>query len=276
MTHPTTTVRSARASYAPMGGSPSLRPLVLFAAAALPAGWLLLTLYQVLGLPQEPFVLGTLVLGLVAPAVVLTAHEGGRPAVAALLRQAGRVSRPLWWLPAAVLVLPTVTWSAAFLVGGARPATASLVVDYAVAVLAGALVVNIWEELAWTGFVQRRAMARWGTELGALVTAGLFVAIHLPLAFDGADDVSDVMTGLTALVATGIGLRLLIGHLDGWSGRSLLTIGLLHASFNATSALVEPDKDWIRLAVTVLFGATAVVASAVGRRSHRSATFTRR
>jgi len=41
-------------------------------------------------------------------------------------------------------------------------------------------------------------------------------------------------------------------------------------------AAVTPMGDWILLSVTVLFGATAVVASAAGRRSHRSATLTRR
>ena len=38
----------------------------------------------------------------------------------------------------------------------------------------------------------------------------------------------------------------------------LLTIGLLHASFNTTAALIDPAYDWIRLGLTVLLGVAAV------------------
>ncbi|WP_431473680.1 hypothetical protein [Ornithinimicrobium sp. W1665] len=59
-----------------------------------------------------------------------------------------------------------------------------------------------------------------------------------------------------------MGLRLLIARLDAWSGRSLLTIGLLHASFNTTGALIDPAYDWIRLGLTVLLGVAAVAVPA--------------
>ncbi|WP_153392677.1 CPBP family intramembrane glutamic endopeptidase [Ornithinicoccus halotolerans] len=253
--------RGATSQLRPLSAGPddrSLRPLLVFAAVALPVGWLLLSLYQILDLPQELFVLGATFLGLVTPALALTYRQRGRAGVYALLKDAVRPSRPLWWTPLAVLVLPVLVWGTASLFGGAQPLTASLLIEAGVLFVSAALIINIWEEMAWTGFVQRRAMARWGLLIGSVVTGLLFAAIHLPLAFDGASGAGDVGLGVAVLLGTGIGLRLLIARLDVWSGRSLLTIGLLHASFNTTAVFIDPAYDWIRLGVTILLGVLAV------------------
>ena len=172
----TATQSSARTPIPAPGNStvlrddPSLRPLLIFAAIAVPTGWVLLTAYQVLGLPQEAFVLATLVLGLVVPALVLTHRRHGSEGVRTLLKDAVRPPRPVWWAPMAVIGLPALVWAAAAPLGGARPLTTSLLVDAAILFVTTALIINIWEEMAWTGFVQRRAMARWGLVAGSLVT----------------------------------------------------------------------------------------------------------
>jgi len=88
----------------------------------------------------------------------------------------------------------------------------------------------------------------------AAVTAALFAGIHLPLAFAGADDATDVITGVGVLLATGIGLRLIIAGLDRWSGGSLLTVGILHGSFNVTPDLIDPAFDWLRYTAAVVLG----------------------
>ena len=249
----------------PAGDKRELRPLVVFAAIALPVGWALLSVPVLLDLPQEPFVLGTLVLGLILPALVLTARDSGGVGVRALLRDAVRLPHPLGWGVAAALALPTLVWAAAAALGGAQPLTTDLLLGFVVQLVSGAIIVNIWEEMAWTGFVQRRAAARWGVSLGALVTAVLFAGIHLPLAFDGAGDAGDVAVGVTALLATGIGLRLLIAGVDRWSGRSLLTVGVLHASFNAAADLVDQEYDWVRYGVTVVLGVVVLGMLRAGR-----------
>ena len=243
------------------------RALVTFAAIALPIGWVLLGIPVALDLPLEPFVLGVLLLGLVIPALVLMARRSGRAGVQALLRDAVRLPRPLVWWPASVVVLPFAVWATAATMGGARSVTAELLVEFAVLVVSGALVINIVEETVWTGFAQRRAIAVWGALGGSLVTALLFAGIHLPLAFAGAQSVGDVGLGVVALVATAVGLRLLIARVDTWCGRSLLTVGFLHAAFNASAILVDPSYDWIRLAVTVVLGIAvfAVPSRVTGR-----------
>jgi membrane protease YdiL (CAAX protease family) len=151
-----------------------------------------------------------------------------------------------------------VTWSIAAALGGAEPVSAELLVDVFVAFLSSLLIINIWEEMAWTGFAQRRAMARWGTVRGSLIIAVLFAGIHLPLAFDGAETAGDVAVGVGILVGTGVGLRLLIAALHTWSHRSLLAVAILHASFNVTGDLLDPSSDWVRYLVTVLLGTAAV------------------
>ena len=47
----------------------------------------------------------------------------------------------------------------------------------------GLLIVNLWEETAWGGFMQSRLMARRGLLIGSLLTAIPFFVIHIPNAF---------------------------------------------------------------------------------------------
>lgn len=244
---------------------PALRPLVRFAAIAVPVGWIMLSIPVITGLPDAPFVLATLLLGLVIPSLVMTRRELGAAGVKALLRDAVRLPRPLIWLPIAAVALPVVVWNVAALSGQAPPITIGFLVGGVTTMLSSFIIVNLAEETAWTGFAQRRAMARWGTVRGSLVVALLFAGVHLPLAFNQARTGWDVAEGLTILLLTGIGLRLAIAYLDTWSGRSLLTIGLFHASFNATADLAD---SWIRLAITVAFGLTAVIVHRSTRRTH--------
>ena len=84
----------------------------------------------------------------------------------------------------------------------------------------------------------------------------LFAMIHLPLAFDGASTAGDVALGVAVLVGTGVGLRLLIARLDAWSGRSLLTIGLLHASFNSSVSMAIVAGGLTSIGVLLFIGAT--------------------
>jgi membrane protease YdiL (CAAX protease family) len=264
------TVVAPRTPTAPVSHDPdpaALRPLIIFAAIALPLGWALLTLPVVLDLPLEPFVLPVNFLGLLAPALLLTARRSGRAGVRALLGDAVRPPRRLWWVPAAAFALPGVVWTVALTQGGARPLTGSLLSSFLVNLVTAALIINIWEETAWAGFAQRRAMARWGTVTGSLATAMLFVGIHTPLAFKGATSPRDVAAAFGILIATGIGLRLLIAAVDAWSAGSLVTIGVLHSAFNATSSLVAPGYDRIRLVVTVVLGVAAVTVLARRGRS---------
>jgi membrane protease YdiL (CAAX protease family) len=241
---------------------PDLRPLVLFAAAALGLGGLLLALSTLIE-PGAPFILAAVFAGLALPALVLTHRDTGGKGVRDLLRDCLRMPRAWWWLPVAGFSLPALAWTTAALLGGAQPLTWSLVGSYFADLIIGAVLINIWEEMAWTGFAQRRATARWGTTGGSLITAVFFTGIHLPLAFDGAHSAAQVGSNILLVAGVATGVRLLIGRVDAWTGRSLLTVGVLHCSFNATETLLHPDYDWVRIVLTI---AVAVVLTATARR----------
>jgi membrane protease YdiL (CAAX protease family) len=112
----------------------------------------------------------------------------------------------------------------------------------------GLLIVNLWEETAWGGFMQSRLMARRGLLIGSLLTAIPFFVIHIPLAFAAhgwkettwAEAALDL--GLIALVAPFF--RYLLGTQLIDSGGSILAIGLLHASFNASGQMSAVPGGW--------------------------------
>ena len=236
-----------------------LRPLLTFAAVAVLSGWAFLSVPLVIDLPDAPFVLATLVVGLVVPALALSRRD---PATSArrLLRDTFRRPRPLGVLVPALLGVPALTWLGARLAGAEETVDAELLTGLATTSLSSLLIVNLWEEMAWTGFFQHRAMLRWGTVGGSLVTAALFVGIHLPLAFHG-----DPVVGLVALVVSGIGMRLVVAGLWRWSGRSTIAVAVLHASFNTSEGVVAADHDWIRYAVTAGLGLLVLLTPAVRR-----------
>ena len=111
----------------------------------------------------------------------------------------------------------------------------------------GLLIVNLWEETAWGGFMQARLMATRGLLIGSLLTAIPFFVIHIPLAFaehglNTTGDQAALNLGLTALIAPVF--RYLAGTQLIDSGGSILAIGLLHASFNASGQLSAVPGGW--------------------------------
>jgi membrane protease YdiL (CAAX protease family) len=248
------------------------RILRTFALVALPSGWLFLGVPVALGVPVEPFVLMTLLVGLVLPAVLLTRSDPGA-SMRSLLRDCFRPSRPLWLLVPALLAIPVLSWLVATVIGGAENVDIALVFAILVNIVSSLLIVNLWEEMAWMGFFQRRAMARWGAVRGSLVTAGLFVGIHLPLAFVGVDDAAKLFVNLGILIGSSIGLRLLLAFVDLVSAGSILTVAIVHASWNATGEILDADRDWVRYVVTILLGLLAA-RSTVIRRFNRTEVLT--
>ena len=211
--------------------------------------------------PGAPFILAAVLAGLALPAIVCTHREAGTNGVRALLRDCVRLPDSWWWLPVAAFGLPVGAWVIAAALGGQEQLTWSLLAYYTADLIIGALVINVWEEMAWTGYLQRRAMARWGVTAGSVFTAAFFTGIHVPLAIDGAQSAKQVATNILFLAGVAIGLRVLVAHVDTWSGRSLLTIGVLHSSFNATESVLDPSHDWVRTFLTIA-AAVGIVAAA--------------
>lgn len=256
MTGPTAVTTPAR---------PDLRTMLLFAAIAVAGGGTMFTLSTLVE-PDEPFLLAGVYLGLAVPALVLTRTTGGPTAFRALLRRCVRWPSSWWWLPAAGVTLPLTSWFLATALGGARPLSASSIGFYIADLVTGVLLVNLAEELGWTGFFQERAMLRWGAISGSLVTAVFFTLIHVPLAVAGVQGPAEAVRNVLWVGAAAVGLRLLIARLHSWTGGSLLAVGLLHSSFNASESLLEPAYDWVRIITLVALAMVAVAFA--GRPSH--------
>jgi len=170
-------------------------------------------------------------------ALIVSALEGGRPAVAELLRRM-RIWRigAAWW----VLVLgalPAVTVGIAVLMGDTiRPPTPSTLAAELGGFLAGLLLVNLWEEASWAGFMQTRLERRYNLYTAAALTAVPFAGIHLPLQFVAGTPTPFALLlqfVLLAVIATVV--RSYFGLVLRGAANSLLAVGVAHTIFNRSN-----------------------------------------
>jgi membrane protease YdiL (CAAX protease family) len=111
-----------------------------------------------------------------------------------------------------------------------------------------ALTASLWEETAWSGFVQLRLMDRHGLLKGSMLTAIPFGLIHLPLAFEAngwpGTTWSQALVNWAFLLGALPFLRYIIGVLLVDTKGSVLAAAVLHASFNASGALSAATGGW--------------------------------
>ena len=147
-------------------------------------------------------------------------------------------------------------------------------------VVAGALVafllVNWWEEAAWTGFALHRLQPRMGPVAASVVTTWLQAIVHLPLVFvaggvtDARVPADQVPFYLVALFILPISVRLVITWIYNASGRSVPIVGLYHAGLGvATGSAFIPvlapsvDPIWVYAGFAAL--AAVVLLATRGR-----------
>jgi membrane protease YdiL (CAAX protease family) len=194
--------------------------------------------------------LGTITAGLLLEFVVLigaallvTGVADGRPGLRRLLAGVLHWRVGVGWYVVAVVALPVLTLLIALATGTFRPPAGGwlpMVSGYVVQLLLfGVLFGNVWEEMGWTGVVQRRLMERHGLVAGGALTAIPFVLIHLPLAFGAgfAVPVSTVLIIWGTLIVTAPFMRWLLGVTYLGTGGSILLVGILHGSFNGSGQL---------------------------------------
>jgi membrane protease YdiL (CAAX protease family) len=247
-----------------LAGTVARRPIAAFVTLVLGLGLPLFGVAAIAGLPAAPFQLLVCYLGLTGGALVLTRLVDGPGSVRALL---GRLLR--WRFPArhwltVLLAMPVATVVVAAVSGTLRRPPHGWAYEVGVYLflvfIFGGLLLNLWEELGWTGFLQARLMERHGLLVGSLLTALPFAALHLPLPYvDGQRGVTMVLSVL-ALVAAAPFLRVLLGMVYRDTGGSLLAVGLLHAAFNASGALGIVAGGWQYLpAMALVTGGVALL-----------------
>ncbi|WP_427018414.1 CPBP family intramembrane glutamic endopeptidase [Pseudarthrobacter sp. P1] len=212
-----------------------------------------------------------LLLGL---SVLVTAAANGRAGIKRLFGGVVRWRVGAGWYVVALVAVPALTLLAAAVTGTLREpgqGWAAAVGLYLVqAVVIGALLGNVWEELAWAGVVQRRLMERRGVLTGSLLTAIPFALIHLPQAFAdrgfAATPWTSVAISWGILFGFALVLRYLMGMVYSETGGSILILGLLHGSMNASGRLDPVDGGWQYIpALVVLMVVVAVYRAARSR-----------
>jgi membrane protease YdiL (CAAX protease family) len=211
-------------------------PVAIMLAAMFAVGYTVLIPAALADLPLEPFLLVAILFGQLLPAVLITAAEGGRPAVRALFGRVFRWRVPFRWYLAALLLIPLSCLAVSGIYGPEN--WRALVTDPGVILgylngLSILPVVNLWEETAWTGVIQARLAHRHGPLMAAVLTGPLFGLLHLPLRIG--EPAGTFALGLAFTMILAIGLRIVIGWLYYSTGASILIAAVVHATFNATN-----------------------------------------
>jgi membrane protease YdiL (CAAX protease family) len=199
-----------------------------------------------------PFILLDAVMLAVAAFVTTALAEGG----AGVREFRSRVFRfrvhPKWYVTA-VLLLPAAALGAAVVVAGADVlgSIGTNAATIALTIVVGAplafLLVNWWEEAAWTGFALERLQPRVGPVAASVVTTWLQALVHVPLVFvaggvtDGRVPAESIPFYLVALFILPIPVRITLTWLYNSANRSVPIVGLYHAGLGiATGTALVP------------------------------------
>ena len=247
-------------------------PVTAFLICGYGLGWPLLTLRTTTSI--APTLIGVVFtyVALLGSALAITWAGGGFVAVRAFLARflLWRLGLRRWAL--IVLALPTLTAliaAATGTLGTPDGGWTALAVGYLISTfLYGALAVNLAEEGAWSGLVQTELGRRHGVLGGALRTAPLFVAMHLPLQLTPGWSWPGLLVGVAVLAVVAPFFRYLVGETLYSTRGSLLAAGVLHASFNASGQLGFPG-GWQFLPALVFLSLIVGVRRSMRARTSR-------
>lgn len=250
------------------------RPVACFLVLALGAS----TLVQFAAVKAGLSMLGAsslgVILGLALPALLVTAAEGGWAGAWALVR--GSLLRPVSWkllLVATFGLLAAMIVAASPLQGGAPLARfaegwSEIFTVFLPELLLMLLAVQLFEEFAWTGFLQHRLQGRHGALRASLLVAPVFGLSHLTLNYLESGDVMSALLMVGVQIIFALFFRVTITTLANLAGGSALLAAIFHAAFNTandgfTSALIgSSEAMYLPL---VLVGLSAIVAVVVTR-----------
>jgi membrane protease YdiL (CAAX protease family) len=228
-----------------------------------------------------PFILLDAVMLAVA-AFVTTALADGRAGVRAFRRRVFHFRVHPKWYVIAIFLLPAAALAAAVVVGGSAVVTSivggSAMIAIAIAVGAplAFVLVNWWEEAAWTGFALERLQPRLGPIGASVVTTWLQALVHVPLVFvmggvtDGRVPAEQIPFYLVALFVLPIPVRITLTWLYNRADRSIPIVGLYHAGLGVATGtalipVVAPDVNplWVYAGFAAV--AAAILVATRGR-----------
>jgi membrane protease YdiL (CAAX protease family) len=200
-----------------------------------------------IALPVPLVLIGSL--GPLVAALSVTARDGGRAALHALLSRVvrWRVS-PIWY--AVALFGPVVMYLAAMalhvLAGGRAPDLPALVRTLPAAAVATVyffVVAGLGEEVGWRGYALPALQARYGALLSSTILGVLWALWHLPLFFTPSVG-SYSLLPFPLYLAYMIPFTILITWVFNSARGSVLIAMILHGTVNASSELLKAVPDY--------------------------------
>lgn len=233
------------------------------------------------GLDAERVASVMLIFGALLPAVLLvTWAVDGRHGIRELIARTFRWRVGTGWALLVLTGLPVTTIAIAIALGDSlrQVDVGTLVVGQLIGLLVNLLLINVWEETAWAGFMQTRLEARRSVITAALITAVPFALIHMPLHFIGSFSAGSLAADFVALLIICALVRVMNGVVLRGARDSVLAVAVLHSVFNRTNndegvvaAVLIGDMRGISglIAVVLVTGVAALVARRRLSRAHR-------
>ena len=261
------------------------RPIVAFLILTYVLGWAIQIGAFQLGLPAMPSLLAGAVLGLLMPAVLVTAAVSGRAGVRDLLRRCLRWRVGARWYLVAVLSILVTSVLVASLFLSAAPLVALVqkwplfFTAFLPELLMAFVLIQLSEETAWTGFMQDSLQGTHGPLLASILVAPAFSGWHLMANVLEAGQISvEPFAKLAAQIVLSVFFRVVILWLYNGAGRSVLIVALFHSAFNSatgsgdmeyTSQLIPGPLSQLTPVAILALAAIVVVVSTKGRLGYR-------
>ena len=183
---------------------------------------------------------------IIAPALmatVMTWREQGRRAAAELWRRVGDIGRAksLWWTLMAFLFMPAamlISYALMRLLGFPLPAILTVVFSQAPIMFAAFFFGAILEEVGWTGYATEPLQEQHGVFAAGLMIGTVWALWHIvPWWIMPGHSIAWVVGQALATVA----MRLVMGWIYAYGGRSLFLATVFHAMIN-TSFVLFPNN----------------------------------
>jgi membrane protease YdiL (CAAX protease family) len=240
-------------------------PVLAFIGLAYAISWPVQIVGAGLGLSMMALSSVSVILGLAIPAFAITAITDGRAGVADLAHRwlRWRVS-PGWYLLAgfgllAAMVVAVVPFQGAgpiLALGGSGAATP---VSFLVELALGFVFIQMFEELAWTGFLQHRLQGSHGFLRASLMIAPVFAISHLAVNYLGAGALVPALAMVGVQIVFALFFRVVMAWFYEGAGHSVLIAALFHAALNASNgdyveSLVGSASGWLPLLIVAVGG----------------------